>query len=221
MMNGALFEGITENEYTEMMRCFHADKKVYHPDQVICTYGEDSRKIGILSEGEASLIRIQEDGRQTLLEYLNTGDIFGEALSVFSSKTDIIQVVCSKTCCVEFIDFFHLTKRCPKACSFHSTLVSNVLHLLSRKAVHLSERLDILSQRTIREKLLRCFTLMAADQQSTCSFTLPFSLGTLADYLCVDRSAMMREIGKMKKEGLIQVDKRRITLNDSACHKVH
>lgn len=220
-MNGALFQGITESEYREMMHCFHADKKVYHPDQIICTYGDERRKIGILSEGEASLIRIQEDGRQTLLEYLHAGDIFGEPLSVFSSKTDIIQVVCSKTCCVEFIDYYHLTKRCPKACSFHSTLVSNVLHLLSLKAVHLSERLDILSQRTIREKLLRCFTLMAADQQADCSFTLPFSLGTLADYLCVDRSAMMREIGKMKKEGILQMDRRNITLSDPICHKAH
>ena len=220
-MNGALFEGIAENEYKTMMQCFHADSKVYYPEQVICTYGEERRKIGILAEGEASLIRIQEDGRQTLLEYLHAGDIFGEALSVFSNKTDMIQVVCSKTCCVDFIDYYHLTKRCAKACSFHSTLVSNALLLLSRKAVQLSERLDILSQRTIREKLLRCFTLMAAEQHSSSSFLLPFSLGTLAEYLCVDRSAMMREIGKMKKDGILQVNKRRITLCNSVSHKVH
>lgn len=220
-MNGALFQGITENEYQRMMHCFHAERKVYHPDQIICTYGENHQQIGILSEGEASLIRIQEDGRQTLLEYLHAGDIFGEPLSVFSSKIDVIQVICSKTCCVEFIDYYHLTKRCHKACSFHSTLVSNALHLLSLKAIHLSERLDILSQRTIREKLLRCFTLMAADQQTSGSFTLPFSLGTLADYLCVDRSAMMREIGKLKKEGILQIDRRRITLIDPICHKAH
>ncbi len=220
-MNGALFQGISEQEYEQMMRCFHADKKNYQPNQVICTYGENRPKIGILTRGEASLIRIQENGRQTLLDYLHTGDIFGESLSVFSSKMDIIQVICSKACQVEFIDYYHLTKRCPKACTFHSTLVSNAFLLLSKKAVRLSERLDILSQRTIREKLLRYFTLAAADQPAGCPFVLPFSFGTLADYLCVDRSAMMRELGRMKEDGLLLTDKRRVTLIDPTFHREH
>lgn len=188
---------------------------------MICTYGGDAAGSVFSPMEKLPWYGIRREADRLCWNTF-TPEISSESpLSVFSSKTDIIQVVCSKTCCVEFIDYYHLTKRCPRACSFHSTLVSNALHLLSLKAVHLSERLDILSQRTIREKLLRCFTLMAADQQASCSFTLPFSLGTLADYLCVDRSAMMREIGKMKKEGLLQMDKRQITLSDPIFHKEH
>lgn len=221
MTNGTLFQGITEQDHRKMMRCFKAGEKLYQPEEVICTYGENSQQIGILTEGEASLIRIQEDGRQTLLEYLHAGDIFGEILSMFSSKIDAIQVICTKKCRVEFIDYNHLVRQCPNACACHSTLISNALLLISRKAVQLSERLDILSQRTIREKLLRYFSLMAAEQNSS-AFTLPFSLSALADFLCVDRSAMMREIGKLKKEGLLQINKRKVVLiSDPSVLKEH
>lgn len=211
MPEGTLFQGITDEQYNKMMVCFHASEKSYLPEEIICTYGENNQRIGILLQGEVSLIRIQEDGHQALLEYLHTGDIFGEALSIFSNKIDPIQVVCTKQTRIQYIDYSHLVKRCPKACPFHSILVSNALTLLSNKAIQLSERLEVLSQRSIREKLLRCFTLMASEKQSP-SFLLPFSFSSLADYLSVDRSAMMREIGKLKKEGLLLINKRKILL---------
>jgi len=83
--------------------------------------------------------------------------------------------------------------------------------LISRKAIALGEHLEILSQRTTKEKLLCYFEKLAQEQHSD-SFTLPFSLSTLADYLSVDRSAMMRELKKMKDERLVEVAGRQVTL---------
>lgn len=75
------------------------------------------------------------------------------------------------------------------------------------------ERLEVLSQRTIREKLQCYFSLLNA-RYRTSTFTLPFSFSALADYLSVDRSAMMRELKKMKEDGLIQTDRHEITLQE-------
>ena len=210
MPYGALFQGINEEEYHRMMVCFRAKEKTYASGEVICTYGEDDQSIGLLLSGEASLLRTGYDGKQTIMEYLHTGDIFWEALTALSSRIDLIQVVCTKPCRVQYIDYSHLIKRCSNACPFHSVLVSNALQLISAKAVQLSERLEVLSQRTIREKLSCCFAFMAAEKGEN-TFELPFSFASLADYLSVDRSAMMRELKKMREENLLLINKRKIT----------
>lgn len=207
----SLFTGITPDEYKRMMSCFHAVEKSFSADETICFFSDHPDRIGCLLEGEAAIIRTHLDGRQTILEYLKEGDVFGSALSALSPDCDSLQVVCIKNCKIQFIDYAHLIKRCPNACSFHSLLVSNALQLISRKAIALSEHLEILSQRTTREKLLCYFEKLAQEQHSD-SFTLPFSLTTLADYLSVDRSAMMRELKKLKAEGIVKSDRKTFTL---------
>ena len=212
MLHGNLFKGISDEEYNKMMLCFQSVERTFRADTNICTYGENMGKIGILLEGEATLMRTQSDGRQTILEYLKTGDIFGEPLSVYSSKLDMIQLRSIKRCHVQFIDYGHLTKRCERACSYHSQLVSNALEMMSQRASQLSERLEVLSQRSTREKLICYFRLMSAGEQKK-RFEMSFSFSSLADYLSVDRSAMMREIKKLKEEGIISVDKKTVTLS--------
>lgn len=211
----SLFDGITKEEYDRMMVCFQAFVKAFEPEETICFYADHPNRIGYLLDGEAAIIRTHYDGRQTILEYLRTGDVFGSALSAVSQASGMLQVVCIKKCRIQFINYEHLTKRCSNACAFHSRLVSNALELISKKAISLSEHLEVLSQRTTRDKLL-CYFYQQATENGSRTFQLPFSLSTLADYLSVDRSAMMREIRKLKNEGLLISDKKTYTLTDSS-----
>ena len=110
-----------------------------------------------------------------------------------------------------FIDYHHILKRCERACTHHSLLVQNMLRLISDKAQALSERVDVLSRRSIREKLL-CYFNQLAEKEGSRTFQLPFSLSMLADYIATDRSAMMRELKRLKEEGVLRSEGRRITL---------
>ena len=206
-----LFQDIRPDEYEQMMRCFHAHLKSYRAGQLISTYDSDSRMIGVVLSGEASLVRQYRDGRQLLVERLLPGSVFGEVLSYVSPETGALQVFCVRDASIQYLDYPHLIKRCPKACAHHSQLVSNALQMISQKAVHLSERLEVLSQRSIREKLLCYFGLLAEQNQSR-TFSLPFSYSALADYLSVDRSAMMRELKRMRDEGLLQTSRHQVSL---------
>ena len=85
-----------------------------------------------------------------------------------------------------------------------------MLRLMADKAQALTERVDVLSRRSIREKLLCCFA-QQRDKAGSDTFRLPFSLSVLADYIATDRSAMMRELKKMREEGLVSTDGREIT----------
>ena len=206
-----IFQGITDTECRMMMDCFDAHERRYSAGQTICEYNQSSTLVGILEQGSASLIRIDVYGVRTILETLIPGEIFGEVLAFAGLYEDSISVVCDKDATVLFFDYSYISKPCSKVCLKHTTLIENMFRLISQKTMALSERIEVLSRRTIRDKLLCYFSLQAMRQNSP-TFELPFSVSALADYICSDRSAMMREMKNMRQSGLIEADGRKITL---------
>lgn len=207
-----LFQGIQYEEYLRMLTCFQAMQKSFRPDDLIYDFSVPTNNaVGIIERGNAVLIRIDEEGVSTVMENLGPGGVFGKTLAFAGSGYDSLEIVCRTPCDVLFIDYPHILKRCENACLHHSLLVQNMLRLMSGKAQGLSERVDVLSRRSIREKLL-CYFRQLADKEGTDTFMLPFSLSTLADYIATDRSAMMRELKRLKEEELILSDGRKITL---------
>ena len=207
-----LFQDISYEEYCRMLDCFQAVQRSFRTDDLIYDFSsKESNVVGIIERGEASVIRIDKDGVSTVLEELSVGGVFGRTLAYAGSVRDSMEVVCRTPCDVLFIDYPHIFKRCEKACTHHSLLVQNMLRLMADKAQALSLRVDVLSRRSIREKLL-CYFRQLSEQEGKQTFTLPFSLSTLADYIATDRSAMMRELKRLKEEGVIRSDGRKITL---------
>ena len=213
LSNSPLFQGIDQREYLAMVHCFQAVRKTYQADDVIWDMGEAMNgRIGIVEMGQAAMIRIDEEGTSTVLEGLHPGGVFGKSLTFASVTEDSIQVIARTTCEVLFIDHPHIFKRCQNACTHHSMLVQNLLRLMEEKAQALSERVDVLSRRSIREKLL-CYFYQLSEKEGTEKFTLPFSLSVLADYIATDRSAMMRELKRLREDGIVDSKGRTITLN--------
>ena len=207
-----LFQGISYDEYRRMLTCFQAVQRSYRPEEMIYDFSKPNQNaVGIIERGAASLIRIDADGVATVLEELHAGGVFGKDLAFAGSREDSLEVVCRTACDVLFIDYPHILKRCENACYHHSLLVQNMLRLMADKAQSLSERVDVLSRRSIREKLL-CYFRQQSEKEGTDTFTLPFSLSTQADYIATDRSAMMRELKRLREEGTVSSDGRRFTL---------
>jgi CRP-like cAMP-binding protein len=103
-----------------------------------------------------------------------------------------------------FIDYKKIITTCPSACPFHARLIENMLKLVAKKNLMLNQKLEILSKRTTREKLLCFFDTQRGSSQR---FTIPFNREELARYLCVDRSAMSNELCKMRDDGIIRFRK--------------
>lgn len=204
-----LFHDISYEEYRGMLTCFQAIQRSFRADELIYDFTSDA--VGIVEQGEASLIRIDEEGVSTVLENLSPGGVFGKTLAFAGAVGDSLEVVGRTACEVLFIDYSHILSRCESACQRHSILVQNMLGLMANKAQALSMRVDVLSRRSIREKLL-CYFRQLAHQAGAKTFTLPFSLSTLADYIATDRSAMMRELKHLREEGVIRSEGRQFTL---------
>ena len=150
-------------------------------------------------------------GSGTVLEDLGAGGIFGKTLAFAGSTGDSLEVICRRPCDVVFIKYDHLFSPCGNACLRHSVMMQNLVRLMTDKAQALSRRVDVLSRRSIREKLL-CYFRQLSQQAGNRTFTLPFSLSTLADYIATDRSAMMRELKRLREEGSVRSDGRQFTL---------
>ena len=207
-----LFEGIGPESRAAMKTCFDVREQRFRADEVIYDFAAHRDIIGILAEGSAVVERIDRQGGRTILEHLESGGVFGEMLMFENVAGDSITVVAERPCRVWTMAASHVTRRCENACDHHSRMVENMFHLVADKATALSERVEVLSRRSIREKLLRYFQLQAAKGRGP-SFQLPFSLSALADYISADRSAMMRELKKMREEMLVTITGRQVTLS--------
>ena len=205
----ALFRGIADGEVEAMIRCFRMRRGRYEAGEVICAYGESSGEVGVLLQGQAALIRFDYAGNRTILEQVEAGGVFGEALAFTPELGDCVEVVSDGESEVLFMEYGHLMKRCEKACAYHSKLVRNMFCLVTEHTRQLSRRVEVLSRRSIREKL-QCYFRLCRLEAGKDSFVLPFSLSALADYISTDRSAMMRELKKMREAGLVSVEGRQI-----------
>ena len=206
----ALFQNVSAESIEKMIPCFDMKKRSFSEKDIISTTEGKKEYVCLLLEGAVSVSRISIDGSLDLLEYLEDTGVFGDAFA-FSNREDEFITVCEKDCSVLFIEKSHITKRCSNACQHHTQVVENMLQLMAGKVVHLTEKVDILSHRSIRGKLMSYFRIQST-KQNNLTFELPFSLLKLANYLCIDRSAMMRELKKMKEEEMIELDGRVVTL---------
>ncbi|MDD3393944.1 MAG: Crp/Fnr family transcriptional regulator [Anaerotignum sp.] len=211
LIKNPIFAGVSIEDVEKMVVCFEAEKKFFHEKQTVYVYNIGCQKVGLLYHGCVSINRINADGSLDMLEYIEDSGIFGAAFSFFEHDDEFI-VLCEKDCAILFVDKSHITKRCFKACAHHSIVIENLLTFMSKKIVNLTEKVDILSHRTIRDKLL-CYFRMQTAKSGANSFQMPFSFLALANYLCIDRSAMMRELKKMKEDDIVQVNDKKIYLN--------
>ena len=194
-----------------MLICFNAEFRNYGQNETVFDFSRGIKKIGIVNEGTVNLVKIDRKGNRSVLEILKKNDVFGEVVAFANFGGDSLFIEAATPSKILYITNESLTKRCEKACDHHSRLVENLLGIVTRKTRQLSERLEVLSNRTIRDKLM-CYFNILSEKEKSMTFSLPFSLTMLADYICADRSAVMREIKNMKEEGLIDADKKIITL---------
>ena len=206
-----IFRDISGASIQRMLDCFHVRQAEYAPGSVVREYGGGRRDVGIVTEGTADLVRIDYGGTRTILEHLEAGGIFGEALAFTAQTGDSVSVVTETGCRVMYMDYAHIMKRCENACLHHSQLVQNLFALVTDQMQQMGRRVEVLSRRSIREKLSAYFLLLSIKNRSK-RFQLPFSYSFLADYICTDRSAMMRELRNMKEERLLQTQGREILL---------
>lgn len=206
-----LFYGITENEMGAMLECLSAAKHSYKKGDYVFRRGERIASVAVLLEGRVHIQKVDYWGNQSILSEVSEGELFGEVYACLGGEEILNNAVAVKPSVVLFLDINRILTMCPSGCRFHERLVRNLLAVLASKNRMLTQKLEHMSQRTTREKLLSYLSEQSLKKGSS-SFDIPFSRQQLADFLSVDRSAMSNELCKMRDEGILQFDKNHFEL---------
>ncbi len=198
---------LTNVELIGLNECFSPVERVYERGEIITICSPENDIIGIIKSGIAYLSTINSEEQRRIIDYYMRGNAFGKHF-LPDTEEKLFYVYAKTKCTVDFIKYKKLITCCEKNCSKHVMLINQIMMTTARKSL---AHVDILCQRTLRSKLMSFFEYLESEEKSR-SFTLPLPFSDLADYLGVDRSAMMREIKKLNEEKIISTDKRRITL---------
>ena len=205
-----IFAGATEEEVSSMLNCLSAKKKKYQKDEIIFHAGDIVSSIGVMLKGNALIENDDIWGNRSVLDYVKEGQIFAETYACALDEKLMVNVIAMSDCEVLFLDVRKILKVCPNACEFHQNLVQNLLAISAQKNLNLSRRIFHTSSKTI---LLSYLSYQAMEREKE-EFDIPYNRQQLADYLGVDRSAMSNELGKMQKDGLIEVKRNHFRILD-------
>lgn len=190
--------------------CDRIKIKNFTKGETITSYIEKRNQFCILLSGEAELIRYDLNGNKNIIAHYNDYDTFGELFYPVTTNNELF-VEAKKNSEVLFYTYDDIYSKCKRNCDFHKTLVDSLSQLFLNQIVNLNTRVEILTKRNIRGKILAYFDILSSRTLSKTIY-LNFSYTDLADYLSVDRSAMMRELKLLSEEGFIKKDGNKIKL---------
>jgi CRP/FNR family transcriptional regulator, dissimilatory nitrate respiration regulator len=210
-----LFDGISSEELKYLLPCLNAKQQFFTKQEILMLEGQPASLVGIVLSGSVLIVKEDYRGNRMILAEASAGELFAEAFSCAQMEHLPFTVVSAQESAVLWIDYRRVVSVCSSACGFHSRLIQNMLRILASKNMLLNRKIEYLSKRTIREKLLAFLSDYAAGAVEK-EFSIPFSRQELADYLCVDRSALSAELSKMRREGLLEFRRNCFTLHVSA-----
>ncbi len=205
-VNSPLFSGIKTEDLKAMLGCIGYHIGTFKKGDIVAFEEENIRHIGILLSGAVDMVKEDLWGNKTMLVRMRKDELFGETFACGEDNLSVVTFVVSEDTKILFMPFDRVMHSCTMACVFHHRLIENMVHIIANKNRDLMRKVEVVSKRTIREKLLAYLSIQAQIQERR-YFEIPLGRVELAEYLCVDRSALTRELVKMKEDGLIDYDK--------------
>lgn len=204
MLQIDLFENVQNNEVLELLKCIGIKTKVFRKNAYILKAGSKIDYLAVILGGNAVMSKTDSFGKQTIIEKLRMNDIFGHNIVCCGLDKSPVDVVAENECEVLFLPFEKVVTPCEKLCPYHLQLIKNVMKMISKRNSLLNDKIDIIGQKTTRDKIL---ALLETYRNGQRVFTIPYSREEMAKFLCVDRSAMSRELCRMRDEGILKFSK--------------
>ena len=211
LTNTPLFQGISESEILPMLKCLSVSIKNYSKGEYLLRSGDKVQTIGMILSGQALIINDDVWGNRNIITELSSGMLYGESYACISSVPAQISVIANENLTVMLFNINHIITTCSSSCSFHTRLIHNLLEIIARKNVRLMNKIDHISKKNLRDKILNYLSGESMHAGSN-TFTIPYDRQGLADYLNADRSALSSELSKLQKEGVLSYKKNTFSL---------
>lgn len=203
-----LFVGLSPQELDHFIACKKPIVRTFYARDII--FAEDSyiKEIGVIITGEVLISKTDYYGNENIILHLKEADSFGEAIALAQHEPSRVNVIAKTQTVIAFFDINQFITGCQVFCNYHQKINENLLQVLAKKLIELHKKVDTLSKRSIRDKLLEYLNYCPKVEKNIA--LIPFSRQELANYLNVDRSALSREMKAMIDEKIIKVEGKKI-----------
>ncbi|SFG16217.1 Crp/Fnr family transcriptional regulator [Oribacterium sp. WCC10] len=206
-----LFSNINEMDLNQLFMCLRSYRQKYKKGENIIMEQDSVQYIGVVLSGMVHMLKDDIWGNQIMLGYMEPGDLIGESFAVQKVSESYVRFQAVKDSEIIFLAASSIIHNCPRQCGFHSQITQNMFQLMGEKNVQLMEKIEVSSKASLRDKILAYLSMLSQKQHSR-YVESPLSRTELAEYLCANRSAMTRELGSMKEEGILDYDKNTYSL---------
>lgn len=201
-----LIDKINPSDLQAMFGCIGYHIVSYKKGETVLLEEDHVKHVGIVLSGTVDMIKEDLWGNRTLLIRSHKNEMFGESFACGDDSLSVVTFAVSSDARILFLPFKKVMHTCNNTCVFHHQLVENMVRIIANKNRDLMRKIEVISKKTLREKILAYLSIQAQIHGSR-YFEIPLGRLDLADYLCADRSALTRELARMREEGLIDYDK--------------
>ena len=206
-----LFGGMKLDEANRMLECLDAHVISRDKGAVIFVEGSHATRFGVVLSGSLVVAKDGLDGKRTIIKRIGEKELVAAAQAFSGAKTMRVRVEADAPSKVLILNAERIGAPCCNACAFHSRLIRNIMRILSAKTLELNAKIEILSHRTTEDRLL-AYLRSFADKCGKSEFDIPFDRQQLADFLCVERSALSAEISRLSQKGALSSRKNHFVL---------
>ena len=206
-----LFDGICEQDLLRMLSCLGARVDFFDKKYTIMAEGNPAKYIGIVLSGSAQIQQVDYYGNRSILSNTTPSQLFAEAFACAQTPSLPVTVVANEPCEIMLLDCNHILHTCANGCGFHQQLIFNLMKDLAAKTILFHQKIEVTAKRTTREKLM-AYLMLQAKKVGSNRFTIEFDRQELADFLQVDRSGLSAEIGKLRREGILENHRKHFVL---------
>jgi CRP-like cAMP-binding protein len=203
ILGSPLFSGISKEELGSLLNCLSAKTRDFPKGEPVFLEGDPAGFIGFVLEGAVQIVRDDFYGNRSLLAVTQTGELFAEAFACANVELMPVSGYAIQNSKILWLDCRRMLTVCTNACGFHNLLVQNLLQVVAQNNLLLGRKIQFMSGKTTREKLMT-YLLDRAKQAGSREFTIPLDRQALADFLGVERSAMSAEISKLRSDGILE-----------------
>ncbi len=217
LLKTKLFNGFSETDVDALLPFFGIQQKQCPKGFVLIDMDVNVDFIGIVCTGELNTFKPDMDGRLNLIRKTRGYELFGVDIASTPRQVSPLVTVCATDAEVLTFPYARISEPGPIPDHFRCAMLKNILELTANQNMRQLYKIDILSRKSLRERIMLYLTLQAK-RKTTNELLIPFNREEFAAYLCVDRSALSRELSRMQAEGLIDFSKNHFrilsTMND-------
>ena len=206
-----LFDRIGTDNLSALFSCLGARRVHLVKGEPLMRTGEKADRFGVVLSGSLAVSTYETNGKRTLIKLIRAPEAVAAAQALSGVDAMSVDVEANEESQVLLLKAARIVTPCENACAFHARLVRNIMRTLAVKTLDLNRKIDVLSRRATADRLMAYLRAVSKGCGSR-EFDISLDRQGLADYLCVERSALSAEISRLSRAGVLSAHKRHFIL---------